>query len=180
MRQWTNHHLFRWWFGVWPAPSHYLNQCWNIINWTHGNKLQWNLNRNLYIFIHENAFETVIRKLAPILSRPQFNASSVTIYWHCNSHTSHVWKTTLQWRHNGRDGVSITSVSIVYSTVCSDADKKNQSSASLAFVRKIHKGQWTGALVFSLTCTKCWASNRDDGDLSRHCTLYDVTVMHTG
>ena len=22
---------------------HYLNQCWNIVNWTHGNKLQWNL-----------------------------------------------------------------------------------------------------------------------------------------
>ena len=25
------------------APSHYLNQCWNIVNWTLGNKLQWNL-----------------------------------------------------------------------------------------------------------------------------------------
>ena len=23
-------------------PSHYLNQCWNIVNWTLGNKLQWN------------------------------------------------------------------------------------------------------------------------------------------
>ena len=32
----------------------------------------------------------------------------------------------------------ITSVSVVYSTVCSGADKKNQSSASLAFVRGIH------------------------------------------
>ena len=25
----------------WTAPSHYLNQCWNIVNWTLGNKLQW-------------------------------------------------------------------------------------------------------------------------------------------
>ena len=41
-------------------------------------------------------------------------------------------KLSLQWRHNGRDGVSITGVSIVYSTVCSDADqRKHQSSASL-------------------------------------------------
>ena len=32
----------------------------------------------------------------------------------------------------------ITSPSIVYSTVCSGADKKNQSSASLAFVTGIH------------------------------------------
>ena len=34
----------------------------------------------------------------------------------------------------------ITSVSIVYSTVCSGADqRKHQSSASLAFVRGIHR-----------------------------------------
>ena len=34
----------------------------------------------------------------------------------------------------------ITSLTIVYSTVCSDADQiKHQSSASLAFVRGIHR-----------------------------------------
>ena len=32
--------------------SHYLNHCWNIVNWTR-NKNQWNLNRNSYIFIQE-------------------------------------------------------------------------------------------------------------------------------
>ena len=47
----------------------------------------------------------------------------------------------LLWRHNGRDGVSITSLTIVYSTVYSGADqRKHQSSASLAFVRGTH--QW--------------------------------------
>ena len=56
MRQQTNHH--------WPAPSH-LNQCWNIVNMTIGNKLQWNLTWNLHIFIQENAFENVIRKWQP-------------------------------------------------------------------------------------------------------------------
>ena len=46
----------------------------------------------------------------------------------------------LQWRHNGRGGVSITSFTIVYSTVYSSADqKKHQSSASLAFVRGINR-----------------------------------------
>ena len=34
----------------------------------------------------------------------------------------------------------ITSLTIVYSTVHSDADKKHQSSASLAFVRGIYRG----------------------------------------
>ena len=47
------------------------NQCWNIVNWTLGNKLQRNLNRKLNIFIQENAFENVVWKMAAIFSRPQ-------------------------------------------------------------------------------------------------------------
>ena len=58
-------------FVAWSAPSHYLNQCWYIVNWTHGNKFQWNVNRKLYIFIQENVFEIVVRELVAILSRPQ-------------------------------------------------------------------------------------------------------------
>ena len=53
------------------SPSHYLNQCWNIVNWTLGNKLQWNFNGNSYIFIQENALENVVCEMASILSRPQ-------------------------------------------------------------------------------------------------------------
>ena len=52
------------------APSHYLNQCWNIVNWTLRNKLQWDCNQNSHISIQENAFENVIWKMAPILSQP--------------------------------------------------------------------------------------------------------------
>ena len=32
------------------APSHYLKQWWNIVNWNLGNKFQWNSNRNTTIF----------------------------------------------------------------------------------------------------------------------------------
>ena len=41
------------------------------------------------------------------------------------------------------------------------------------------KGQWRGALVFSLIrgCTYRWASNRDAGDLKRHHAHYDVTTI---
>ena len=55
------------------TPSHYLNQCWYIVNWTLGHKLQWNLNPNLYIFIQEfqNAFENGVWKMVSILSHPQ-------------------------------------------------------------------------------------------------------------
>ena len=53
------------------APSHYLNQCWNIVNWPLMNKLQWNFNRNSYIFIQENTFERVVSEMVAMLSRPQ-------------------------------------------------------------------------------------------------------------
>ena len=56
--------------GLSPStPSHYLNQCWVIINWTLGNKLQWNFNQNTRLFIHENASENIICEMAAILSR---------------------------------------------------------------------------------------------------------------
>ena len=43
------------------------------------------------------------------------------------------------------------------------------------------KGQWRGALVFSLICawTNGWVNNRDAGDLGRHRSHYDVTIMET-
>ena len=46
-----------------------MNQRWNIVNWTLGENLQWNVNQNVDIFIQENAFEIVVSKLAGILSR---------------------------------------------------------------------------------------------------------------
>ena len=59
---WKSHYL---------VESHYLNQCWDIVNWTIRNKFQWNFIRNSFIFIQENAFENVVCKTAAILSRPQ-------------------------------------------------------------------------------------------------------------
>ena len=42
-----------------------------------------------------------------------------------------------------------------------------------------HKGQYRGALVFSLFCawTNSWANNREAGDLRRHRAHHDVTVI---
>ena len=82
----------------------------------------------------------------------------------------------------------IISLTIVYSIVNSGADqRKHQSSASLAFVRGIHrwpvdsphKGEWRAALIFTLifAWTNGWTNNRDTGDLRRHRAHYDVTEM---
>ena len=53
------------------ATSHYLNQCWNIVNCTLRNKHRWNFNLNLDIFIQERAFGSVVCKMEAILSRRQ-------------------------------------------------------------------------------------------------------------
>ena len=60
-------------------------------------------------------------------------------------------------------------------------------SVLAAFVRRIHrspvnsphKGQWLGALLFSLNCawTNSWANNGDAGDLRCHCAHYDFILM---
>ena len=46
-------------------------------------------------------------------------------------------------------------------------------------VNSPHKGQWRGALMFSLICveTNGWANHRDTGDLRCHRAHYDVTSM---
>ena len=42
-----------------------------------------------------------------------------------------------------------------------------------------HKGQWRGALMFSLICAwkNGWVNNREAGALRRQCAHYDVIVM---
>ena len=46
-------------------------------------------------------------------------------------------------------------------------------------VNSPHKGQWRGALMFTLICARIngWVNNREAGDLRRHRAYYDVIVM---
>ena len=46
-------------------------------------------------------------------------------------------------------------------------------------VNSPHKGQWRGALMFSMICISIngWVNNREAGDFRRHHAHYDVTVM---
>ena len=49
----------------------------------------------------------------------------------------------------------------------------------LSPVNSPHKGQWRGALMFSLICVwiNGWVNDREAGDLRRYRAHYDVTVM---
>ena len=53
-------------------------------------------------------------------------------------------------------------------------------SALLSPVNSPHKGQWRGALMFSLICVwiNVWINNRKAGDLRRYHAHYDVIVMY--
>ena len=96
-------------------------------------------NRNSNIFIQENAFESDVCETAAILSRPQCvragraHGDSLSIWpWVTRHHCDVIMDA---WASQ------ITSLTIVYSTAHSGPDqRKQQSSASLAFVRGIH--QW--------------------------------------
>ena len=64
------------------------------INWTNdlilsiGSKLEWNLNRNLYIFIQENTLQNIVRKLAAFLLGPNVltRTFSLSCLYHCMPH----------------------------------------------------------------------------------------------
>ena len=129
-------HCFGWWLVACSAPSHYLNQYCLIANWTLRNKLQWNLNHNTKLFIHENAFKYIVCEMTTILSGWRWVNF---IIWMVLCHSD------VTQRHY-RDVImsamasQITSLTIVYSTVYSGADqRKHQSPASLAFVSGVHR-----------------------------------------
>ena len=65
----SGQHWYRQWFVAYLSPSHYLNQCWVIANWTLRNKLQWNFNQNTQHFIHKTSSANTVCEMAAILSR---------------------------------------------------------------------------------------------------------------
>ena len=154
-----DHHWFRWWLVTCSAPNHYLNQYWSIVNWTLDNIVHWNLNQNTLIFIEENAFENAVWKTAVILSRLQGDNKVTlvdTLRPEPNSRRFPNYIFTW-WRH-----------------------QMETFSALLAICAgNPHKGQWGGALMFSLICIwiNGWVNNREAGDLTPHRTYYDVIVM---
>ena len=65
-------------------PSHYLNQCCIIVNWTIRNQRQSNDIENSKIFFQENAFENVVWERRAILSRLEcVKIELVSIFYIC-------------------------------------------------------------------------------------------------
>ena len=50
-------------------PSHYLSQCYVIVNWTLRNKHQRNFDQNTKFDIHQTATKFIVCEMSVILSR---------------------------------------------------------------------------------------------------------------
>ena len=157
-------------------PSHYLNQCWVIVSWTLMYKLQWIFNQNTKLFIHKNASENIVFEMA---------ATAANVIWNINC-----------VKHSD-DFLCVTCLDfILYLSACLRLSKVYMMTSSIKwkhfprywpFVRGIHrspvnsshKGQWRGALMFSLICIwiNAWVNNREAGDLRHRRAHYDVIVM---
>ena len=114
-----------------PAPSHYLNQCWHVING--------------FLFHSPGGFH---KKCSRCLSIHRISVSCFSFQIIATSSgdrcTKHNHAQNIPEHYNdvimGAMTSQITSLTIVYSTVNSGADqRKNQSYASLAFVQGIHR-----------------------------------------
>ena len=97
----SGHHCFRQWLVTYSAPSHYLNQYWVIVNWTPGNKLQWNFNQIAKVSILEYASENTVCEMAAILSRErwvkQISIVKIQCSWDLFVDAVHVCNLTLKW-----------------------------------------------------------------------------------
>ena len=138
------------------VPLMVCRQCWVIVIGLLSNKREWNFNQNNKIFIEENTFTkspTAWRPFCPcinvLISSPGYNELKFNVHifrFVCQSavHEYPTKASTLADHYSdvimGTMGSQITSLTIVYSIVYSGSDQwKHQSSASLAFVRGIHR-----------------------------------------
>ena len=151
-------------------PNHHLNQCWNIANWTIGNKRQWNFNRNQYIFIQENVFENVVCEMAAILSRRRWVTGIVS---------AKNWQASRQHRWQ-REQIKLSESIFRERTDFSRHDdvkwKHFPRYTGLNEFPSQRPVMWSFDVFFDRGLNHGWVNNRDAGDLRRHCAHYDVTV----
>ena len=145
------------------SASHYLNQCWIIINCTLGKN-----SSEIWIKIKQFSCKKIRLKMSFAKWRPfclglnqmekRISPNLVPTLWD-RLDTTDTW-----WRHQME----------TFPRHCPFLRRIHRSP-----VDSPHKGQWRRALMISLSCawTNGWANRRNAGDLRRHRTHYAVTVM---
>ena len=153
------------------VPNHYmyLNKRWQIVDCTLGYKLRWNLNQITIILTQLTDLKMLAAKWRPFCSC--LNVTFLCVYKVYLQATE--TPTPATWPH--RTCITLSSW------------WRHQMETYWPFVQGIHrsplnsphKGQWHGALMFSLICAwiSGWVNNREAGDLRRQRAHYDVIVM---
>ena len=113
----------------------------------------------VYIPIHIHCLSHGLSNVAFKLWLKQANAYKQTNFWLCLSFRL---TCVIKWKHFPRYWPFVRGI--------------HRST-----VNSPHKGQWRGALMFSLICAwiNGWVNNHETGDLRRHRPHYDVTIMYT-
>ena len=101
-------------------------------------------------------------KAAFVLKIPQDTSSGISDQWCVHTCAANPHDDVIKWKHFPRYWPFVRGI--------------HRSP-----VNSPHKGQWRGALMFSLICVwiNAWVNNGEAGDLRRYCAHYDVTVMDT-
>ena len=139
------------------APNHCLNQILKKRKFP-GNTPRWNFNRNSVIF-HQGP--CAVCEMSSILFKPQYiiitflrpDAAAGLGFYHDD---------VIKWKLFPRFWPFVRGI--------------HRSP-----VNSSHKGQWRGALMFSLICAwiNHWVNSGEAGDLRRYRAHYDVCVMRT-
>ena len=180
-RRWHRHNWFRRWFVACSVPGHFQIQRWIIFRWYNvRNKLPWNvcidMKWNKIIFkitgeTFENVMPSAIRddvcsgldiSTDVIQIRLLYSIACTTIWTSVMEMPFYMWHDdVIKWKHFPRYWPFVRGI--------------HRSP-----VNSPHKGQWHGALMFSLICIwiNDWVNNREAGDLRRYRAHYDAIVMN--
>ena len=111
-----------------------------------------------YLGCHNRKYQSSA-SLALCESTGRFSRKGPVIWKACHTLTSSCHHDVIKWKHFPRYW---------------PFERGNHRSP----VNSPHKGQWRGALMFSLICAwiNAWVNNREAGDLRRHRAHYDVIV----
>ena len=140
----SGQHWFRQWLVAYSAPSHYLNQCWVIVNWTPGDKFQWNFNQNTKLFIHEIASENVVCERVAILSRGRW-VNDYPCSVSCIHLPSNLW-----CKHKPTIPSVTACCLIIIKMLCKDCDQTSSGTYVLC-LSLTHWGRVTHICVSKLT-----------------------------
>ena len=149
-------------------PSRCSNQCWYIVICILRNKLRWNFNRN---------FTFSLKKIHLNMSSARWRPFSLTLnalshLFYETPHASLLDTTCI---------IDVAKSRIGTSWALHGHDDVIKWKISSKLFASCHKGQWRGALMFSLMCTwtNGWANSPDTGELRRHARHCYTSVMAT-